>query len=51
MQGVQQLAEQPQEAIVSVTIAQVIGETPKEAWDILLLSISDVAKATREDKQ
>ena len=37
--------------MVSVTIAQVIGETPKEAWDILPLSISDVAKATSEDKQ
>ena len=51
MLGVQQLAEQSPEAIESVTITQVIGETPKEAWDILPLSISDVAKATREDKQ
>ena len=51
MQEVQLLAGQPQEAVASVTIAQVIGETPKEAWDVLPLSISDVAKATREDKQ
>ena len=51
MQEVQVLASQPQETIVSVTVAQVVGETPKEAWDILPLSISDVAKATREDRQ
>ena len=50
MQEVQLLAGRPQEDIASVTIAQVIGETPKEVWDVLPLSISDVAKATREDK-
>ena len=27
-----------------------MGEVNKEAWDILLLSIADVAKASREDK-
>ena len=51
MQDVQMLADHPQAAETSVTIAQVIGEAPKEPWDILPLSIEDVAKATREDRQ
>ena len=50
MWEVQQLASVPQEAMASITVAQVICETPKEAWDILPLSISDVAKATLTDK-
>ena len=50
MEGVRKLAEQPQQIYADVTIAQVVGESCKEAWDILPLSISDVAKATREDK-
>ena len=51
MMEVKHLASQPQETTVSVCIAQVIGEAPKEAWDILPLSIGDVAKATRKDRQ
>ena len=50
MWEVQQLASVPQEAMASITVAQVICETPKEAWDILPLSISDVAKETLTDK-
>ena len=37
--------------MASVSISQVIGETPKEAWDILPLTISDVAKATQKSRQ
>ena len=51
MAEVQNLAYCPQEEIASVTVAQVIGQTLKEAWDILPLSLEDVAKKTREDKQ
>ena len=35
MQEVQGLAQQPQQEYVSVTISQVVGESSKEAWDIL----------------
>ena len=51
MVDIQELACWPQEAMVFVSISQVIRETPKEAWGILPLSISDVAKATHTDKQ
>ena len=50
MQEVRGLAQQPQQDYVEVSIAQLVGEVNKEAWDILPLSIADVAKATREDK-
>ena len=33
-----------------VTVAQVVGESCKEAWEVLPLDIRDVAKATREDR-
>ena len=46
MVDIQKLACWPEEAMASVSISQVIGETPKEAWDILPLTISDIAKAT-----
>ena len=51
MCNIQELACSPNEDIASVSISQVIGEMPKVAWDILPLTIKDVAKATREDKQ
>ena len=51
MPEVKLLACQPHGTMVDITIAQVVGETPKEAWDVLPISISDVAKATREDRQ
>ena len=51
MCNIQELACSPNEDIASVSISQVIGETPKVAWDILPLTIKDVAKATREDRQ
>ena len=50
MQEVQGLAQQPQQECVEVTISQIVGESGKEAWDILPLSIADVAKATCEDR-
>ena len=50
MAEVRSLAESPQEDMVSITVAQVMGEPGREAWEVLPLSISDVAKATREDK-
>ena len=51
MAEVQNLAYCPQEDIASVTVAQVIGQTHIEAWDIIPLSLEDVARKTREDKQ
>ena len=51
MGDVQDLAVWPEEAIATVSISQVIGESPKEAWDILPLTISDVAIATRKSRQ
>ena len=51
MQNVKDLALQPQQDVVEISIAQLVGdEANKEAWDILPLTIADVAKATREDK-
>ena len=51
MVNIQEIACWLEEAMASVSISQVIGETPKEAWDILPLTISDVAKATRKSRQ
>ena len=46
---VQMLSQQPQVEIYEITISQVIGEPSREVWDILPLTVADVAKATRED--
>ena len=46
---VQMLAQQPQDEAYEVTISQVVGEPCKQAWEILPLTITDVAKATRLD--
>ena len=50
MEEVQMLALQPQSEYVDITISQIVGENRTEAWDILPLTVADVAKATREDK-
>ena len=50
MTDVQMLAKQPQLEVCDITTAQVVGEARKEAWDVLPLDISDVARATREHK-
>ena len=50
MNEVRGLAQQPQQEYVEVSIAQLVGEVTREAWDILPLTIADVAKATRQDK-
>ena len=47
---VQKLATEPSTEVASVTIQSVIGELPKEAWDILPLTMAEVAHATRTDK-
>ena len=36
--------------MTQVVVNQVNGSVPIEAWDILPLSLSEVATATREDK-
>ena len=46
MLDIQQLAISPNEEVASVSVAQVVGEAPKEAWDILPLTIEEVATAT-----
>ena len=51
MAEMQNLAYCPQEDIALVTVAQIIGQTHIEAWDIIPLSLEDVARKTREDKQ
>ena len=48
MAEVQNLAYCPQEDIAWVTVAQVIGQTPNEAWDIIPLSLEDVARKKQE---
>ena len=50
MTGVQMLAEQPQDDVCEVTVAQIVGEPCKEAWEVLLLSTADVSRGTREDR-
>ena len=47
---VQKLATEPSTEVASVSVHSVIGELPKEAWDILPLTIAEVAQATRTDK-
>ena len=46
---VQMLSQQPQIEVYGVTVYRVVGEPCREAWDILPLTIADVAKATRVD--
>ena len=50
MSDVTELAKYPRQEVVNVSIAQVVGDVPKAAWDILPLTIKEVAEATRTDK-
>ncbi|CAL4127303.1 unnamed protein product [Meganyctiphanes norvegica] len=51
MDDVQELASAPQVGWASVTVSQIVGEAPKAAWDILPLTIQDVATATKDSRQ
>ena len=50
MAEVRQMAMNPRTEYADVTVAQAVGEPCKEPWDVLPISVKDVAKATREDK-
>ena len=50
MADVQMLARQPQEEVCDVTVAQIVGVPCREAWEVLPVSITDVSRATREDR-
>ena len=50
MQSVACLAQLPDPGTTAISICKVVGTAPSAVWDILPLSIKDVAKATREDK-
>ena len=50
MAEVKSMARNPEDVFAEVTILQAVGEPSKQPWDVLPLTISDVAKATREDK-
>ena len=47
---VTELAKYPQQEVVNVSISQIVGDEPKVAWDILPLTIKEVAEATKTDK-
>ena len=51
MAEVQELAQYPQETMATITISQIVGQEVKEAWDILPLTLKDVATATRDSRQ
>ncbi|CAL4249570.1 unnamed protein product [Meganyctiphanes norvegica] len=44
------LAELPDPMTTTVSICKIIGTQPSAVWDVIPLSVKDVAKATREDK-
>ncbi|CAL4089219.1 unnamed protein product, partial [Meganyctiphanes norvegica] len=44
------LAQLPDPGVTEVTINRVVGDAPTAAWDILPLTVKEVAKATREDR-
>ena len=44
------LALQPQSEYVDVSISQIVGGNRIEAWDILPLTVADVAKAREKIK-
>ena len=50
LSDVTELAKYPRKEVVNVSIAQIMGDVPKAAWDILPLTIKEVADATRTDK-
>ena len=43
MGDVQNIASYPCQEVVNVSIAQIAGDVPKAAWDILPLTIKEVA--------
>ena len=50
LSDVAELAKYPRQEVVNVSVAEVVGDVPKAAWDILPLTIKEVAEATRTDK-
>ena len=44
------LAHLPDPKVETVSICKIIGTAPTAVWDVLPLTVKDVAKATREDK-
>ena len=50
MDSVKCLAQLPDSRLETVTICKIVGTAPTAVWDILPLTVTDVAKATREDR-
>ena len=50
MDAVNCLAQLPDPKEATISICKIVGTSPTAVWDILPLSVKDVAKATREDK-
>ena len=50
MADVMALAEDPVEDLTNICIFQVIGKPASEAWDVMPLSMKEVARATQSDK-
>ena len=44
------LAQLPDPGVTAIKICKIVGTAPTAAWDILPLTIKDVAKATRGDR-
>ena len=49
VQSVACLAQLPDPGVSAISICKVVGTAPTAAWDILPLTVKDVAKATRTD--
>ena len=50
MGEVKEIASYPCMEVVNASIAQIVGDVPTAAWDILPLTMKEVADATRVDK-
>ena len=50
MDAVNCLAHLPDPKEATISICKIVGTSPTAVWDILPLSVKDVAKATREDR-
>ena len=50
MQSVMCFAQLPDPGVTAVSICKIVGPALSAVWDILPLSVKDVAKATCEDK-
>ena len=44
------IAKKRRQEVVDVSISQIVGDEPKVAWDILPLTIKEVAEATKTDR-